>query len=73
MTKAAIAEKILEAISESPISFYGLCRRTKLHPKTVKSYLVLIKQVQACEKVSTEQQGFRVMIRKKRASDKSAV
>ena len=65
MTKAAITEKILESISEKPISFYGLCRRTKLHPKTVRSYLALIKQVQECERVSTEQQGFRVMIRKK--------
>ncbi|MBS3068734.1 hypothetical protein J4441_00015 [Candidatus Micrarchaeota archaeon] len=65
MAQAEITDKIFEALSEAPVSFYKLCRRTKLHSKTVRRYLELIKDIQAKEKITTEQSGFRVLIRKK--------
>ena len=68
MVKNEIAEKIFEAISDKPISFYRLCRRTKMHARTVKKYLDLIQNVQSKEKVGIEQRGFRLFITKKKIS-----
>ena len=64
MPSTEIAERIFEALSDSPISFYRLCRKTKLHPKTVKRYLAFIEDIQTKGKVEIEREGFRVKIRK---------
>ena len=68
MAKMEITEKIFDALSDSPISFYRLCRRTKLHQKTVKRYLALIQYVQSKEKIEIEREGFRVLIIKRNKS-----
>ncbi len=65
MAKLDIAERIFEVLSDKPISFHRLCRRTGLHPKTVKRYLELIQGVQSNEKVEVERKGFRVFITKR--------
>ncbi|VVB58667.1 Uncharacterised protein [Candidatus Anstonella stagnisolia] len=71
MAQAEITDKIFEALSETPVSFYKLCRRTKLHPKTVKRYLALIKLIQNQKKVREEQHGFRVLLSVKPPSEHS--
>ncbi|MEW6584200.1 MAG: hypothetical protein AB1442_01165 [Nitrospirota bacterium] len=66
MPSTEIAERIFEALSDSPISFYRLCRKTKLHPKTVKRYLAFIGDIQAKGKIEIERDGFRVKIKKEK-------
>ena len=56
-----------DALTDKPVSFHKLCRRTKLHPKTVKRYLELIQGVQSNGKIEVERSGFRVFIKKKMA------
>jgi len=63
-----IVDKIYEALSDSPITLYKLCRRTKLHPNTVKRYVKLIQNIRTKEDIELERKEFRVMIRKKKAS-----
>ena len=66
MKPEEIIEKIFEAVTNSPINLYGICRKTKLHPRTAKRYLGIIESVQAKEKVEFEPNGLRVIISKKR-------
>lgn len=62
-----IVDKIYEALADSPITLYKLCRRTKLHPNTVKRYVKLIQNIRTKEDIELERKDFRVMIRKKKA------
>jgi len=66
MKPEEIIEKIFEAVTNSPINLYGICRKTKLHPRTAKRYLGIIESVQAKEKIEKEWHGLRAMMRKKR-------
>jgi len=66
MKPEEIIEKIFEAVTNSPMTLYALCRKAKLHPRTAKRYLGIIESVQAKEKVEKEWHGLRAMMRKKR-------
>lgn len=59
-----ILERLFRAISREPITFKKLCRSSKIHPKTVRSYLKIIEFVQSQEKIKIEREQFRVIIRK---------
>ena len=56
-------ERLFFAISKGPVTFNELCRRAKIHPKTVRTYIKLIEFVQGKEKISVSRNGFRVVIR----------
>ncbi|MDO8339081.1 MAG: hypothetical protein Q7T16_00310 [Candidatus Burarchaeum sp.] len=64
MAKLEIAERIFDALTDKPVSFHKLCRRARLHPKTVKRYLELIEYIRSQEKISIERKDFRVEIKK---------
>ncbi len=64
MVQLEIAEKIMAALSDEPVTFNKLCRASKLHPRTVKKYLEFIQEMQAREKIEIERRGFRVFIKK---------
>jgi len=59
-----IVERLMDSISEEPITFNKICRSSKLHPRTVKRYLELIQIIQQQNKVTVERKGFRIYIRK---------
>ena len=63
-----IVDKIYEALSDSPITLYRLCRRTKLHPNTVKRYVKLIQNIRTKDDIELERKEFRVLIKKKRTN-----
>jgi len=65
MVQLEIAEKIMAALSNEPVTFNKLCRASKLHPRTVKKYLEFIMEVQSKEKIEIEREGFRVLIIKR--------
>jgi len=64
MVQLEIAERIMAALSNEPVTFNKLCRASKLHPRTVRKYLEFIQEMQAREKIEIERKGFRVFIRK---------
>ena len=64
MVQLEIAERIMAALSNEPVTFNKLCRASKLHPRTVRKYLEFIQEMQAREKIEIERKGFRVLIRK---------
>ena len=64
MVQLEIAERIMAALSNEPVTFNKLCRASKLHPRTVRKYLEFIQEMQAREKIEIERRGFRVFIRK---------
>jgi len=61
-----ISDRIFGVLSDEPMTFNNMCRRAKLHPRTAKSYLSLIRAVQAKEKIEMELNGFRIMITKRK-------
>ena len=65
MVQLEIAEKIMAALSNEPVTFNKLCRASKLHPRTVRKYLEFIQEMQAREKIEIERKGFRVLILKR--------
>ena len=65
MVQQEIAERIMAALSNEPVTFNKLCRASKLHPRTVKKYLEFIQEMQAREKIEIERKGFRVLIVKR--------
>ena len=56
-------ERLFFAISKGPVTFNELCRRAKIHPKTVRAYVKLIEFVQGKEKITVVRDGFRVIIK----------
>jgi len=65
MVQLEIAEKIMAALSNEPVTFNKLCRASKLHPRTVKKYLELIQSIQSNGKIEIERNGFRLVIIKR--------
>ena len=56
-------ERLFFAISKGPVTFNKLCRASKLHPKTVRTYLGIIEYIQGNEKISIKREQFRVVVR----------
>jgi len=71
MVRNEITDRIFGVLSDEPMTFNNMCRRAKVHPRTAKSYLSLIRAVQAKEKIEMELNGFRVMIMKRRTNGSS--
>jgi DNA-binding IclR family transcriptional regulator len=65
MVQLEIAEKIMAALSNEPVTFNKLCRASKLHPRTVRKYLELIQSIQSNGKIEIERDGFRLVIIKR--------
>ena len=61
-------ERLFFAISKGPVTFNELCRRAKIHPKTVRAYIKLIEFMQAKEKIAVERVGFKVVVKNARES-----
>jgi len=62
MVSLEILEKLFDAISSEPITFNKLCRKTKLHPNTVRKYLKIIEAIQNQKKLMISRREFRVII-----------
>ena len=63
MVATEILEKLFFAISKGPITFNKLCRSARVHPKTVREYMKVIKYIQSQKKIMIEREGFRVVIK----------
>ena len=68
MEPEKIIDLIFEAVSDNTVTLYRICRRTKLHPNTVKRYIGIITSVQRKEKLQVERKEFRVLITKKKSA-----
>ena len=56
-------ERLYFAISKGPVTFNELCRRAKIHPKTVRAYVRTIEFIQSQKKIIVERVGFKVVIK----------
>jgi hypothetical protein len=59
-------ERLFFAISKEPVTFNELCRRAKIHPKTVRKYLKIIEYIQKQNQIFIERKEFRVVISEKK-------
>ena len=67
MEPEKIIDLIFEAVADNTVTLYRICRRTKLHPNTVKRYIGIITSVQGKERLQVERKEFRVLITKKKS------
>ena len=72
MEPEKIIDLIFEAIADNSVTLYRICRRTKLHPNTVKRYIGIITSVQKRERLQIERKEFRVLITKKKTATSPA-
>ena len=61
---AKIFDKILDFISNKPITTYQIVYGTKLNARTVKKYLMLIEKIQSSRKLIKFVKGARIFFRK---------
>lgn len=69
-TQRQIIEKLLETITDEPITFMELCKRSGLNYRTVRKNLELIEYLQkGTNRLEIVRDGFRVVIRKNNFPD----
>ncbi|MBI5227185.1 hypothetical protein HY988_01230 [Candidatus Micrarchaeota archaeon] len=56
--------KILDFVSDRPVSVHQIVCKTKLHTNTVNSYLEIIEKIQSSKRIVKEIRGSRVLFRK---------
>jgi|GEM_PF-2195088 len=63
MRDIAILQRVLDVLSEEPLSVHQLCCRAKLDARTVDKYLQLIELAQSGKKIKFERKGLRFLVR----------
>lgn len=61
---AEIFDKILDCISDKPVSVHKIVCLTSLHVRTVKKYIALIEKLQSLPKIKREIKDSRVLFRR---------
>ena len=62
MVAIEILERLYFAISKGPVTFNELCRRSRIHPKTVRSYIKVIEHIQSQRRIAARRVGFKVVV-----------